>query len=75
MLTTSQLQTLIESRLPGAEVRVRDLTGTSDHFRIEVRWSGFAGKSLIDQHRLVQSACREHLGGAIHAIEIKTQTA
>lgn len=75
MLTPSQLQSLIESHLPGAAVKVRDLTGSSDHFRIEVHWSGFAGKSLIDQHRLVQAACREHLGGAIHAIEIKTHPA
>lgn len=71
-MTPSELKQLIESRLPGARAQVRDLTGGNDHFRIEVRWSGFVGQSLLDQHRLVQGACREHLGAAIHAIEIKT---
>ncbi|WP_145067718.1 BolA family protein [Engelhardtia mirabilis] len=74
MLSTSQVQKLIEAHLPDAQVRVTDLTGTSDHFGVEVVSPVFAGKSLIDQHKIVHAACAEHMGGAIHALQIKTRT-
>lgn len=73
LLSTTQLKDLLERTIPDAKVQVRDLTGTSDHFAVDVTSPVFAGKSLIEQHRIVQAACGEHLGGAIHAIQIKTR--
>lgn len=74
-MTTTQLQMLLSERIPGAKVAVRDLTGTSDHFHVEVVSNIFEGKSLIDQHKIVHAACAEHMGGAIHALQIKTRPA
>lgn len=73
LLSTSQLKDLLEKELPDAIVHVRDLTGTSDHFAVDVTSSAFEGKSLIDQHKLVHAAVGAHLGGAIHALQIKTR--
>lgn len=73
MLSTSQVQKLIEDNIPEAQVRVTDLTGTSDHFGVEVVSPVFAGKSLIEQHKIVHAACADHMGGAIHALQIKTR--
>ena len=73
-MTTTQLQQLLTERIPDATVAVRDLTGTSDHFHVEVVSPVFEGKSLIEQHKIVHAACEEHMGGAIHALQIKTRT-
>ena len=59
--------------MPDAQVEVDDLTGAGDHFRIAVASSVFQGKSLIDQHRLVQQTVQAAFdSGEIHAIQIKT---
>ncbi len=63
------LRTITDSR-----VRVRDLTGTGDHFRVEISSPDFEGKSLPDQHRMVYSALGDLMQNAIHALSIKTYT-
>jgi stress-induced morphogen len=55
-------------------VEVKDLTGTSDHFHIRVTSPAFEGKSLLDQHKMVQKSLGRFLGQEIHAVEIKTIT-
>jgi len=73
MLTTEDVQRLIEAGIPGATARVTDLTGTSDHFGIQVRSKAFAGKSRIEQHKMVHAALGEHLTTTIHAVDIKIE--
>ncbi|MEO0649185.1 MAG: BolA family protein [Planctomycetota bacterium] len=74
-MSTSDVQKLLEQAFDGADVRVWDLTGTSDHFGVEVTAQTFAGKSLIEQHKLVHAAVSEHMGDGkpIHALQIKTR--
>lgn len=74
LITTTQVKELVEAHIEGARVVVTDLTGTSDHFGIEVVSEEFAGKSPIDRHKMVHAALTEHLGGAIHAVQIKAST-
>jgi stress-induced morphogen len=62
----------IEEALPGAHATVSDLTGGGDHLRAEVVYDGFAGLSRIEQHRLVYDVFEGEIGGAIHALSIKT---
>jgi stress-induced morphogen len=62
----------IETALPGAAVEVEDTTGTGDHFRATVTSDAFAGLSRIQQHKLVYSAVESDLGGAIHALALRT---
>ena len=73
MMTTHEVQNLIERALPGAQVEVSDLTGTSDHFAVTVTSPAFAGKSRIEQHKMVHQALGQHLTTTIHAVEIKTR--
>jgi stress-induced morphogen len=74
MPTTDELKDRIESALPGAVARVEDLTGGGDHFRAEVVSERFSGLSRIDQHKLVYEVFGDEVGGAIHALSIKTST-
>jgi stress-induced morphogen len=72
MPTTDELKQRIEAALPGAEVSVEDLTGGGDHFRAEVASERFSGLSRIQQHKLVYDVFGTDIGGAIHALSIKT---
>jgi stress-induced morphogen len=74
MPTAEELKTRIESALPGATASVEDLTGGGDHFRAEVVSARFQGLSRIEQHRLVYDVFGDEVGGAIHALSIKTST-
>lgn len=69
-----ELKSLIEAGIPGAEVAVKDLTGTRDHYRVEVVSSAFEGKSLIEQHQMVYKAVGDDLTNAVHALSIQTST-
>ena len=72
MLTPKDVQELLERGIPGCTAEVEDLTGTSDHFGVTVTSSDFAGKSTIEQHKMVHAALGEHLTTTIHAVQIKT---
>ena len=74
MPSPGELQERIASALPGAEVRVEDLTGGGDHFRAEIVSDRFEGLSRIEQHKLVYDVFGDEIGGAIHALSIKTSS-
>ena len=73
MITDLEIASLVRQRIPGASVRVSNMTGTHDHFEIEVASSVFSGKSIIEQHRLVMQALEEEMKDRIHAVKIKTK--
>jgi stress-induced morphogen len=68
----TELEERIASALPGARVNVEDLTGGGDHFRAEIVSERFEGLSRIQQHKLVYDVFGNEIGGAIHALSIKT---
>ena len=74
MPTADDLQRRIEAALPGAEVTVLDTTGGGDHFSATVVSSAFAGRSRIEQHRIVYEIFGEEIGGPIHALALKTRS-
>ncbi|HET6612264.1 MAG TPA: BolA family transcriptional regulator [Kofleriaceae bacterium] len=64
----------IRAALPDAEVTLRDLTGTADHWEATIISAAFTGKSLMERHRLVYAALAEEMKGPIHALTLKTLT-
>jgi stress-induced morphogen len=74
MPTQDELKQRIEAALPGATVAVEDTTGGGDHFRAEIVSDRFEGLSRIQQHKLVYDVFGADVGGAIHALSIKTST-
>jgi stress-induced morphogen len=74
MANPEDLKTRIEQALPGAQVIVEDFTGGGDHFRAEVVSDRFEGLSRIEQHKLVYDIFDGEIGGAIHALSLKTST-
>jgi stress-induced morphogen len=74
MIDDQTMTDLIRREMPDARVEVRDLTGTMDHLRVQVKSKAFAGKSPLDRHRMVEHAVREaRADGRLHALEIRTE--
>lgn len=75
-MTTDEVKSLIEAGIPGAHAEVGDLTGTGDHFAATVVAEAFRGRSLVEQHRMVQAAVASRMEEegrpGIHALQIKT---
>ena len=67
-----QIQTLIEQGLPGARAEVSGADGV--HFEARVICAAFAGKMPLARHRMVYAVLGERMGGAIHALSLKTLT-
>lgn len=64
----------IREALPDAEVELRDLTGTEDHWHATVISAAFRGKPLIDRHRLVMGALAAEMKGPIHALTLDVKS-
>jgi stress-induced morphogen len=64
----------IRETLPDAHVDLKDLTGTEDHWEARVVSAGFAGKSLIQRHRMVMAALADEMKGPIHALTLDVKT-
>ena len=73
-MTPDQIVAAVERALPGAIVRLEDLTGGQDHWSALVISDAFEGQSPIKRHRLVYAALGESVGGAIHALALETWT-
>jgi stress-induced morphogen len=64
----------IRASLPDADVQLKDLTGTEDHWEATVISAEFVGKSLIQRHRLVMAALSDEMKGPIHALTLDVKT-
>ncbi len=64
----------IQAAIPDAKVEMQDLTGTADHWKATIVSSAFAGKSLVQRHRLVMQALADEMKGPIHALTLDVKT-
>lgn len=73
MITVEEIEGILEKAIPGCVAGVVDLTGTADHFEVRISTPSFKGKSLVEQHQMVNRALKGPLeDGRIHALKIKT---
>ena len=70
MFDKSVIEHNILEKLPGSQVSV--LSDDGVHFFVRVVYDGFAGKSLLAQHRMVYDAVGSGVGLQIHALSVKT---
>ena len=71
MATADELKQRIEAAIPGAQATVESPDDV--HFSAHVAAPAFAGKSLVQQHRMVYDIFTGELGDAIHALSLKTE--
>lgn len=72
-MTGEEIQQRILGALPDAEVEIRDITGTGDHYEARVVSPAFSGKAMVEQHKMVYGALDDVLKtGELHALALKT---
>ncbi len=71
-MDAADIRALIQNGLPGAQADVSGADGV--HFEATVVAAQFAGKLPLARHRLVYATLGELMGGAIHALALKTLT-
>ena len=64
----------IRASIPDAQVELQDLTGTADHWKATIVSTAFAGKTLMQRHRMINAALAEELKGPIHALTLEVKT-
>ena len=68
-----EIEKFIKEALPDALVEIQDLAGDGNHYSAVVTSSQFAGKSKIDQHKMVYNSLKGRMGNELHALAIKTK--
>ncbi|OJW69861.1 MAG: BolA family transcriptional regulator [Sphingomonadales bacterium 63-6] len=71
-MAADDIAALIKAALPDATVEITDLAGDGDHYSARVVSAAFAGKSRVQQHKIVYEALGGRMGGALHALQLTT---
>ena len=71
-MDASEIERLIKSKFPDAQIVIRDLAGDGDHYAAHVVSSAFKGKTRVQQHQMVYEALGGRMGGALHALALTT---
>ena len=71
-MPAAEIEALIRAALPDAQVTIEDLAGDGDHYLARVASPAFAGKSRVQQHKMVYDALGGRMGGALHALQLTT---
>ena len=72
-LKLEEIKKLIKESMPDAEISIQDLVGDENHYSATIISKVFAGKSNIDQHKLVYKALKGKMGNELHALELNTK--
>ena len=67
-----EIEKLIKESIPDAEISIKDLAGDENHYAATIKSKTFAGKSKIEQHKLVYKALKGKMGNELHALALNT---
>ena len=71
-MPAAEIEALIKTALPDARVEIEALVDDGDHYLARVTSAAFAGKSRIEQHKMVYEALGGRMGGELHALQLAT---
>ena len=71
-MSAGQLEQMIRQALPDSQVEITDLRGDGDHYAAHVVSAAFAGKSRVEQHKMVYDALKGGMGDELHALALQT---
>jgi len=71
-MSAGEIEKLIKTAFPDAEVSVTALADDDDHYAAMVTSAAFKGKSRVQQHQMVYDALKGRMGGALHALSLQT---
>ncbi|NIA69613.1 BolA family transcriptional regulator [Pelagibius litoralis] len=73
-MNPAEIEGMIKTAMPDAEVRIEDLRGDGDHYAAYVVSAAFQGKSRVQQHQMVYEALQGRMGNELHALALQTST-
>ena len=68
-----EIEKFIKEAMPDASIEIQDLAGDGNHYSATIISSQFAGKSKIEQHKMVYNSLKGRMGNELHALAIKTK--
>ena len=71
-LKLEEIKSLIKESIPDAQITIQDLAGDDNHYSATIKSKLFAGKTKIEQHKLVYKALKGKMGNELHALAINT---
>lgn len=71
-MAATDIERMIKESFPDAAITIDDLAGDGDHYAATVVSEAFRGKSRVQQHQMVYDALKGQMGGALHALALKT---
>lgn len=71
-MPAAEIEALIRAALPDAQVEIEALVDDGDHYLARVSSTAFAGKSRVQQHKMVYEALGHRMGGELHALQLST---
>jgi stress-induced morphogen len=71
-MTADEITRRITAAIADADITLEDLAGDNDHWKVTVKSAAFAGKSRVEQHRMVNAAFGTDLGTTLHALAVST---
>ena len=71
-MDAAEIERLIKTGIPDAQVTIEDLRGDGDHYAAHVVSASFRGKSRVQQHQMVYQALGGRMGGVLHALALQT---
>jgi stress-induced morphogen len=71
-MAADDIALMIKERFPDADINIKDMAGDGDHFAATIVSEAFRGKTRVQQHQMVYDALKGNMGGALHALALKT---
>ena len=71
-LKLEEIKVLIKESIPDADISIEDWAGDENHYSATIKSKIFAGKTKIEQHKLVYKALKGKMGNELHALALNT---
>tara|TARA_B110000014_G_C19796523_1_gene413791 strand:- start:30 stop:260 length:231 start_codon:yes stop_codon:yes gene_type:complete len=71
-LKLNEIRVLIKEGIPDAEIDIKDLAGDENHYSATIKSKTFAGKTKVEQHKIVYKALKGKMGNELHALALNT---
>lgn len=71
-MPAEEIERLILTGIPDAQVEITDLAGDGDHYAARVVSESFRGLPRVKQHQRVYEALGGRMGGVLHALQLTT---
>ena len=71
-MAASEIERLIRTAFPDAQIEITDLAGDGDHYAATVTAEEFRSMSRVARTRAVYAALGGRMGGELHALQLTT---